>query len=522
MIRPVFDRHDFAFKNTFAEFEAGTELFPWTLKQLLDAYGEIARLLTGDDDRPDLTREPGDRPEPAGTPAEIGDPHGPSVSVTCANAGNLAQVADGSQTLVCIDPPYYDNVMYAELADFFYVWEKRTLGRLWPELFGAELTNKHDEAVTNKARFAAAGRRAGDLADADYTNKMAAIFSECRRVLRPDGAMVVMFTHKRAEAWDSLGAALLQAGFSIGTSWPVHTESEQSLHQARQNAVKSTIFLACRPRAARSSSTRVYLDDIEADIRAAAAEALERSYAGGLSGVDLLLSTYGPALSVLSEHWPVHAAEAAADGSARLLRPEEALDVARAEVTRRLRAGLAGREIDFDPITDFALMAWTTFAAREFPFDEARRLALATGGLEVAELERHKVVAAGKGTVTLLAPAKRLRSAAGKHLGGVDRDADTFEVLLDAAHTALWITEQDGPGAAKRWLDARDLTGDHRFGACLQALVRSIPRSRTRKGWNVPEAQHLDRLITAYFPEIEVPADEITDLVEQQAFALSG
>ena len=90
--------------------------------------------------------------------------------------------------------------------------------------------------------------------------------------------------------------------------------------------------------------------------------------------MDLLLSTYGPALSVLSSHWPVHSAEADADGASRLLRPEEALDVARAEVTRRLRGALAGREIDFDPITDFALMAWSTFGARKFPFDEARRL----------------------------------------------------------------------------------------------------------------------------------------------------
>ncbi|MCY3926608.1 MAG: DUF1156 domain-containing protein [bacterium] len=592
----TFTMHAFPFKNTFAEFEAGTELFAWTLKQLLDAYGEIARLLGGDsgprqtltgdsrrpaaaadaapagdtDVRPTLTGHTDDRTTPArdtddpnpvasdtadqrpvakythdlpalasdtdARPARAGgtddllalsggssptgspsaDAAARTVSVTCANAGNLARLADGSVALVCIDPPYYDNVMYAELSDFFYVWEKRTLGRLWPELFAAEFTNKHDEAVANKARFAAAGRRAKGLADADYTNKMAAIFSECRRVLRPDGAMVVMFTHKRAEAWDSLGAALLQAGFSIGASWPVHTESEQSLHIARQNAVKSTIFLACRPRPARASGDRVYLDDIEPDIRAAAAAALERSYAAGLSGVDLLLCTYGPALSELSKHWPVYAAEADADGASRLLRPEEALDVARAEVTRRLRGALAGREIDFDPMTDFAVIAWSTFGARKFPYDEARRLALATGGLEIRELERHRVLAASKGAVELLEPRQRLRRGAGANLGGVDPDAASFGVLLDAVHTALWITSEDGPGAAKRWLDSRGLGGDHRFETCLQALVRAVPRSRTRGGWNVPEAELVDRLVSAYYPGIEVPSDDVTELVEKQ------
>ena len=506
-IRPVFDRHDYAFKNTFAEFEAGTELFAWTLKQLTDAYGEIARLLTGVAEEAQVLPDGG------------GDLPAPSVTVTCANAGNLAHLADGSQTLVCIDPPYYDNVMYAELSDFFYVWEKRTLGALWPELFAAELTNKRDEAVTNKARFATAGRRAAELADGDYTAKMAAIFAECHRVLAPDGAMVVMFTHKRAEAWDSLGAALLAANFSIGTSWPVHTESEQSLHQARQNSAKSTILLTCRPRRPRTGGARVYLDDIEADIRGAAAAALERSERQGLSGVDLLLSTYGPALSVLSAHWPVYSTEADEDGTSRVLRPEEALDVARAEVTRRQRAGLAGREIDFDPLTDFYVLAWNTFGAREFPFDEARRLALAVGGLEMDDLKRRKLVTAGSGKVKLLQPHERRRTASGRRLGGVDLDRAVFDVLIDATHTALYIVSEDGPAAARRWLAERGLADDHRFAGCLQALVRAIPRSRTKGAWNVPEAELADRLVAAYYPGIELPPEE-APAAEQQRFEL--
>lgn len=508
-IRSVFDRHDFAFKNTFAEFEAGAELYSWTLQQLLDAYGEISHLLSGEGE----TR----RALPHDLPA-------PDVSVTCANAGNLAHLADGSRTLVCIDPPYYDNVMYAELADFFYVWEKRTLGALWPDLFAAELSNKRDEAVANQHRFAQAGRRAGELADGDYTAKMAAIFAECRRVLADDGVMVVMFTHKRAEAWDSLGAALLQAGFSVGTSWPVRTESEQSLHQARQNSAASTILLSCRPRPVRASGEgRVYLDDIEADIRRAAGEALGRSYEQGLGGVDLLLSTYGPALSVLSEHWPVHASDAAADGTSRLLRPEEALDVARAEVVRRQRARLVGRESEFDPVTDFSVLAWSTFGARRFPFDEARRLALAVGGLEMEELTRRKVVAARSGTVELVEPRARLRRGVSEAAGGVDLERFSFGLLIDAAHTALYIVGEDGPAAAKRWLDARDLGGDERFTDCLQALVSAVPRSRTRGVWNVTEAGLLDRLVTACFPGIDVPAEEEPgEIVEQQVFAVDA
>ena len=508
-IRSVFDQHNFAFKNTFAEFEAGMELFAWTRTQLLDAYDELARLLAGEADT--------QGPLPHDLPA-------PNVSVTCANAGNLAHLPTRSQTLICIDPPYYNNVMYAELADFFYVWEKLTLGALWPDLFASEFTNKRDEAVANQQRFAQAGRRAGELADGDYTAKMAAIFAECRRVLIDDGVMVVMFTHKRSEAWDSLGAALLQAGFSVGTSWPVRTESEQSLHQARQNSAASTILLTCRPRSARRAGEgRVYLDDIDADIRLAAGEALERSYAQGLSGVDLLLSTYGPALSVLSGHWPVHAADAAADGTSRLLRPEEALDVARAEVVRRQRARLVGREAEFDAVTDFTVLAWSTFGARKFPFDEARRLALAIGGLEIEELTRRRVVTARSGMVELLEPKARLRRGAREDTGGVDLERIEFGVLIDAVHTALYIVDEDGPAMAKRWLDARDLSGNQRFAGCLQALVSAVPRSKTKGAWNVAEAELLDRLITASFPEIDIPGEEEpAETVEQQVFAVDA
>ena len=503
-IRTTFDVHAFPFRKTFAEFEGGTELYAWTLDQLIDAYDGIAGLLNSEYESNQLLSH--ELPEP-------------QITVTCENAGNLASLADGSQTLVCIDPPYYDNVMYAELSDFFYVWEKRTLGVLWPELFTDSLTNKHDEAVTNRARFSHAGRRAKELADHDYTAKMAAIFAECRRVLADNGVLTVMFTHKRADAWDSLGTALITAGFTIETSWPVHTESEQSLHQARQNSAKSTVFMVCRKRSeARPSKDRVYLDDIEGDIRRAAGGSLERAAKQGLTGVDLLLSTYGPALSALSDHWPVYSAEADAEGRSRLLRPEEALAVARTEVTRRQRARLVGSGTEFDPLTDFIVLAWSMFAAREFPYDESRKLAMATGGLEVSEVERAKLITARSGSVAITPPHQRLRRESDDHLPGVNRERRSFPALIDAVHTALYITQQDGPDAARRWLNERSLGDDARFRDCLQALLRAVPRTKSSGQWNVAEAELLDRLATTCFPDLDIPPDPL-DITEQRLFS---
>lgn len=500
-VRSVFERHDFAFKWTYAEFEGARELFPWCLQQVVDGYREIADLLRPTDSGPlaDMPRW------------EVPGP----ITISSRNAADLSDIADRSLALVCIDPPYYDNVMYAELADFFYVWEKRTLGIFRGELFADQHTDKKNEAVANQARFADAGPRRKALANADYEAKMAAIFAECSRVLRDSGVLTVMFTHKRAEAWDTLGMGLLEAGFRIEASWPVNTESEQSLHQANKNAAASTIVLVCRKRDRREDGAP-FFDDLESDVRSAARDALERFSDAGLSGVDLLLSTYGPALSVISSHWPVYSSDAdPITGKSRLLRPEEALDAARAEVVRVLRRRLVGTEAQLDPLTDFVLIAWETFKAAEFPFDEARRLALATGGLDIDELARARILEKKAGSVVLLPPERRLRRSDDDGLPGVHPEATVFASVIDAVHTAMFVAAIDGLPAARALIDRGGLASDPRFLACLQGLVNAIPRTRTKAGWARKEAETLDRLCAAYFPNIHIPPEtEMAEVLE--------
>ena len=136
----------------------------------------------------------------------------------------------------------------------------------------------------------------------------------------------------------------------------------------------------------------------------------------GLTGVDLLLSTYGPALSALSAHWPVYS------DRGRRRRPLTAAAPRRGIWPWLDYRGhpspasqLVGSGTEFDPLTDFILMAWSMFAAREFPYDEARKLALATGGLEVAEVERAKLITAKSGSVTISQPHQRLRREGDSH-----------------------------------------------------------------------------------------------------------
>ena len=497
-LRSTFDKHSYSFKWTTGEFEGASALWLWALESVMEKYRGVVDLLQPQDD-PDGAAEqlpvPGHVTLSSGSGSSL--PHIPAESIECVN----------------IDPPYYDNVQYAELSDFFYVWLKRTLGRIRRDRFTEELTNKDDEAVANPARFADAGRRKSELATFDYQQKMKAIFTECHRVLRPDGVMVVWFTHKRAEAWDTLGTAMMDAGFTIEASWPVKTQSERSLHHAEKNSAKSTVMLVCRKRHGGAGGT--FFDDIERDVREAAQAAVKKFEADvGVGGVDLLLSTYGPTLSVISREWPVLSSEAGEDGRARRLKPEEALLVARQEVARLRMARLVGREVRFDAATDFWLMAWETFRAREFPYDEARKLAFGVG-YDVEDAVGAGLLVKKTGTVSLTPPGKRaprLRRDAG--------DDGRFDSPVDAIHHMLNVYETDGLAAAQRWLSDSGYEAERAFVDAVQASVRAVPRVRDKAGFTLDEARSLDETVVALMGDlIELPvAAEAAPVAEQIAF----
>lgn len=258
-------------------------------------------------------------------------------------------------------------------------------------------------------------------------------------------------------------------------------------------------------------------------MRQASRDALSRFSAAGIEGVDLLLSTYGPALSVISSAWPVYSSEADESGRSRLLRPEEALDAAREEVVRLQRRRLVGAEATLDPLSDFALIAWDTFKAAEFPFDEARRLALAVGGLDVDQLVRAKLVAKRSGTVELLPPAKRVRRGGDDSLPGVHASATSFSSAIDAVHTVMHVADADGLPAAKALMDRAGLERDAAFMACVQGLINSIPRTKEKGEWVRPEAGTLDRLCTAFLPDVEIPPDPMVEFdFEQEELDTSG
>ncbi len=482
-MRSVFDRHDFSFKWSFAEMSPLVDGvgYDWVIEQTGKCVKELVELVRPDDvETQDLLSQ------------VVSSISLPPVTITCKSGDMLDHIADGSVDVVVVDPPYYDNVMYAELSDFFYVWLRRTAGHVVPELFTRQLTDKDSEAVANPAKFAGQ-KGAKALAGRDYQERMQRIFEECRRVLKPDGVMTLMFTHKATGAWDALTKGLMEAGLMITASWPVNTEAGGSLHIHAKSAANSTIFLVCRPRQApRADGTSDYWEDVEPLVARAVRARVGEFQKVGIGGVDLYLASFGPALEEFSRHWPLKRGTPRAKPAALRRRkqaemfeeewdpyaatPEDALDAARREVKRwrleQLTHMKANTEVD--PLTSWFVLAWDAFKALIFPYDEALRLARAVGvDLDVQVVG---VLTEKKGSDLVMWDSSR-RAAKGS-LG----PADGSRAMIDAVHHTAHMGRTRNLQAAREMLARSGVDRDPAFFAALEAALEVLPVSKSFSG----------------------------------------
>ena len=344
VVKGTFGRHDFSLKWTYGEmiFTGEKSGLAWGLKQVVDAYAGMCKLLDGTEIRP--------------------------PKILNGSAAKM-DIADKSVNVICIDPPYYNNVQYAELSDYFYVWQKRTFRDLYPDIFGRRLTNKNDEAVANPVRD---GSSAG--ADRAYEERMSEIFAECRRVMKDDGIMTMMFTHKTQAAWETLTRALIENGWIISSAFPTQSEGENSMHQRDMAAAASSIFLACRKRDMTSREPAAWRGfggtGVVQKIRQAVRQSLADYEVLHLNSVDEMVASYGSALQVLSESWPV------VDGD-EPVSPIRAMQEASAVVAQYQMTKLTGGRLGVDDLSSEAAIALTLFGINGtgyFAYDDALSL----------------------------------------------------------------------------------------------------------------------------------------------------
>jgi putative DNA methylase len=488
VVKGKMDRHDYAFKSTFAELapcSAGSGL-AWAAENTLKAYRELCRLPKND--------------------------HRVLLQLSMGSATNLPQIDSRSITAVVVDPPYADNVQYSELADFFYVWLKRTVGIHRPEWFSTKLCKSDQEAVVNISRHRGGEKQtkvAKAKAQAYYERLMSEAFTECCRVLRDDGVLTVMFTHKKQEAWISLFTSLIQSGFSITATWPVKTESEHSLSQARKNSAQSTVVLVARKRGMKGG-TGFFGPQMRSEIRARARGSAERLRDEGLNAIDQLVGSFGPAMEVYSRYDEVRMDTGEPVGVERAI--EEASDaVSQWRIEQLAERGLEGVEAE----GRFALLCWDVMGAAEFRFNEARLLGHAAGmdvdrlisvGLVTKEgdkifmvsakdrrrqepLKREEIEADLFGSV----PHKKRRSKTAALR--IHPNDPSFRTTIDACHAlALRYLEAGvgnaGIGSAKALVRQQGWTSESNVARLMDALTKATPKALRREdGKNSPAAK---------------------------------
>ena len=205
--------------------------------------------------------------------------------------------SDGMLDAVITDPPYYDNVPYADISDFFYVWLRRCVGHLYPTHFATALTPKKSEAIADSGRHSGSW----DRAKIAYEQMMGQAFSEAHRCLRDDGQVSVVYAHKTTLGWSTLVDALRRAGFTVTEAWPLDTEKPGRLRAQNSAALASSIFLVAKKRKV-SVGTGSYEDDVQPELQRIVRERVETLWEMGIAGSDLVIACVGAGLRAFTTY----------------------------------------------------------------------------------------------------------------------------------------------------------------------------------------------------------------------------
>jgi len=225
------------------------------------------------------------------------------------NTGQVHRASATSQHLpddfadaVVTDPPYYYSIPYAELSDFFYVWLRRNLGQVHPQLFVDDLTPKADEVIQNLPHSEVAHLQKNREF---YETQMRVALADSRRVAKPDAVAIVVFAHTDTDAWESLLGALIGAGWMVTGSWPIDTERASRVLASRQSTLASSVHLVCRPRENADGSLREETGEwreVLAELPCRIHEWMPRLAQEGVVGADAIFACLGPALDIFSRY----------------------------------------------------------------------------------------------------------------------------------------------------------------------------------------------------------------------------
>lgn len=365
--------------------------------------------------------------------------------------GIPAEVSRGSATnlpfdkssfdAIVTDPPYYDNIQYAPLSDFFYVWLRRSIGHLYPEHFSSELTPKRNEIVASPWRH----RNKLESA-AFYDRMMKDALREAHRVLKPGGPLIIVYAHKTTMGWATLVDVLRISGLTVMEAWPLDTERQGGMKVGKA-MLASSVFLVTRKR--ERDDVGEYENKVRAELESTVRERVETLWGLGVSGADLVIAAVGAGLRALTRFARVEYANGEEVPAQRFLGEVEGVVL---ETLLDKIFGLVGAKVSsVDGSSQFYVLWRYAYHTAELDAGEA---IVFTYGLPV-ELDGQRGLSAGAHALVEKKKNKyRLRDFAERGHDqklGLPSQQETQAPLIDILHRVLYLVENQ-PGALPQFL----------------------------------------------------------------------
>lgn len=428
---------------------------------------------------------------------------GSALQIDAASAQN-----DLRGVLVSTDPPYYANIGYAALSDFFYVWLRKTVGDLYPDLFTMILTPKATELVAASERFDGDREKASEHFETGFRKAFAAL----REKIDPRFPLTVYYAYKQEDeeagseepeakkkeretggrnsvdlttGWETLLEALLGSGFQITATWPVRASQKWRMVAMGTNALASYIVLACRPRPkdAPQCSRREFITQLKKELPLA----LKHLQQGNIAPVDLAQASIGPGMAAFSRYAKVM------EASGRAMTVRTALTL----INQTLDEVLAEQEADFDADTRWALAWFEQHGMEEGPFGDAETLSKAKN------TALRSMVDAG----IVLARSGKVRLVSREELGSgrEKKEAGSIENLLEIVTPAcsVWLVTQCLVRAMENGGETGAVTLLGKIGVggeTARELCYRLHKISEKRGWT-SEALSYNALAVAW-PEI--------------------
>jgi len=338
----------------------------------------------------------------------------------------------GAGKIISTDPPYYDNIGYADLSDFFYVWLRRSLSSVFPDLFATLAVPKAEELVATPYRHGSK-----EKAETFFLDGMTRAMHRLAEQGHPTFPVTIYYAFKQSEAkraagiastgWDTFLDAVIRAGLAITGTWPMRTELGNRMTGMGTNALASSIVLVCRPRA--SDLPAVTRREFAAALKAELSDALKLLQRGNIAPVDLAQAAIGPGMAIYTRYDKV------LEASGEPLAVRDAL----ALINQTLDEILAEQEGDFDEDTRWALAWFEDSGFEEGEYGVAEQLSKAKN-TSVAGMVDAGILTSKGGKVRLLRPAELPANW--------DPETDTRLTVWEMVHHLIRQLETDGEAAA--------------------------------------------------------------------------